>query len=194
MKNVLLLLAKGFETYEASVFIDVIGWNSTEGDKSTKLFTCGLTKEIKSSFGILVKPDYIIDDIDVYNFDALAIPGGFEQFGFYEDAYSSNFLELIKAFHGKNKIIASICVGSLPIGKSGILKNKKATTYNMNNNIRQIQLKEFGVEVINKPIVIEDKIITSWNPSTAIDVAFNLLELLTTKENSNYIKKIMGFL
>jgi len=27
MKKVLLLLADGFETYEASVFIDVIGWN-----------------------------------------------------------------------------------------------------------------------------------------------------------------------
>lgn len=35
MKNILLLLAKGFETYEASVFIDVFGWNLTEGDRTT---------------------------------------------------------------------------------------------------------------------------------------------------------------
>ena len=47
MKKVLLLLADGFETFEASVFIDVIGWNLVEGDKSTELFTCGLKKEIK---------------------------------------------------------------------------------------------------------------------------------------------------
>jgi 4-methyl-5(b-hydroxyethyl)-thiazole monophosphate biosynthesis len=38
MKKVLLLLAEGFETYEASVFIDVIGWNLIIGDGSTKLF------------------------------------------------------------------------------------------------------------------------------------------------------------
>ena len=194
MKNVLLLLAKGFESYEASVFIDVIGWNLINGDKSTKLFTCGLTREIKSSFDLIVKPNYIIEEIDINKFDCLAIPGGFEEFGFYEDAYNNKFLDLIRAFYNKNKIIASICVGALPLGKSGILKNKKATTYNMNNNIRQNQLKDFGVKVINQPIVIEDKIITSWNPSTAIDVAFTLLELLTTKENSNYIKKIMGFI
>ena len=50
MKKVLLLLADGFVTFEACVFIDVIGWNLDEGDKSTELFTCGLRKEIKSSF------------------------------------------------------------------------------------------------------------------------------------------------
>lgn len=37
MKNVLLLLADGFETLEASVFIDVIGWNLVEGDCSTEI-------------------------------------------------------------------------------------------------------------------------------------------------------------
>jgi hypothetical protein len=42
MKRVLLLLADGFETFEASVFIDVIGWNLVDGDHSTELFTCGL--------------------------------------------------------------------------------------------------------------------------------------------------------
>ena len=64
----------------------------------------------------------------------------------------------------------------------------------MNNNIRQNQLKNFGIEIINQPIVIEKNIITSWNPSTAINVAFTLLELLTTKENTDHIRKIMGFI
>ena len=50
MKKILLLLAEGFEFFEASVFIDVMGWNLAEGDGSTQLFTCGLRKEIKSSF------------------------------------------------------------------------------------------------------------------------------------------------
>jgi 4-methyl-5(b-hydroxyethyl)-thiazole monophosphate biosynthesis len=49
-EKTLLLLAEGVETFEASVFIDVIGWNLVEGDNSTSLFTCGLRKEIKSSF------------------------------------------------------------------------------------------------------------------------------------------------
>jgi 4-methyl-5(b-hydroxyethyl)-thiazole monophosphate biosynthesis len=190
MKKVLLLLANGFETYEASVFIDVFGWNFSEGDKNTILFTCGLTKEIKSSFNIVVKPDYLLNDINVECFDALAIPGGFEKYDFYKDAYSEPFLDLIRKFHSRKKPIASICVAALPLGKSGILYGKKATTY---TGQRQNQLKDFGVNLINEPIVIDENIITSWNPSTAIQVAFMLLEILSTKTTAEKVKKMMGF-
>jgi len=193
VKRVLLLLAKGFEVYEASVFIDVLGWNLIDGDGTTKLMTCGLNKEIKSSFNLKITTDLLISEVNVDDFEALAIPGGFEEYGFYEDAYQEEFLQLIREFHKRNKLIASICVGALPLGKSGILKEKKATTYNMKNGIRQSMLKEFGVNVVNEPVVIDNNIITCWNPSTAIDVAFKLLELLTSQEKSNYIKGIMGY-
>jgi protein deglycase len=191
MKKVLLLLADGFETFEASAFIDVIGWNLSEGDNSTELFTCALRKEIKSSFNQRFITDYLISDIDVSDFDALAIPGGFEIYGFYNDAYDEKFLDLIRGFKTNNKFIASICVGALPLGKSGVLNGKKGTTYN--SSIRREALMNFGVNVINQPIVIDEKMITSWNPSTAIDVALLLLELLTTKDNSGKIRKLMGF-
>jgi len=191
MKKVLLLLADGFETFEASVFIDGMGWNLQEGDGSTKLFSCGLRKELKSSFDQHFTVDYLVDEINIDEFDALAIPGGFEVYGFYKDAYDEGFLELIRGFRAKNKIIASICVGALPVGKSGVLKGKKGTTYNMPK--RREALQSFGVEVIHQPIVHEDGLITSWNPSTAMDVALLLLELLTTKENSEHIRELMGF-
>jgi 4-methyl-5(b-hydroxyethyl)-thiazole monophosphate biosynthesis len=191
MKKVLLLLADGFEVFEACVFIDVMGWNLVEGDGSTQLFTCGLKKEIKSSFNQRFIVDYVIDEIDINSFDALAIPGGFEVYGFYKDAYADKFLDLIRGFKASNKIIASICVGALPIGKSGLLKDKKGTTYN--SPVRRAALSEFGVNVMHEPIVRDDNIITSWNPSTAMDVAFMLLEHLTTKDNSAHVRKLMGF-
>ena len=191
MKRVLLLLADGFETFEASVFIDVIGWNHVEGDCSTELFTCGLKKEIKSSFNQRFIVDYLINDIDINSFDALAIPGGFEVYGFYNDAYDDKFLDVIRGFKANNKIIASICVGALPLGKSGVLKDKNGTTYN--SVIRREALQGYGVNVINQPIVMDDNIITSWNPSTAVDVALLLLEHLTTKNNADKIRQLMGF-
>ncbi len=193
MKKILLLLADGFETYEASVFIDVIGWNLVEGDGSTQLYTCGLRKEVKSTFNVSVQVDYLINEINPDDFAALAIPGGFEAYGFYHDAYDSEFINLIRTFHLKNRTIASICVAALPIGKSGVLNNRKGTTYNLDGGKRQNQLREFGVDVINQPVVFDGNIITSWNPSTAIDVAFKLLEILTSMEQSNKIKKLMGF-
>ena len=193
MKKVLLLLANGFEMYEASVFIDVIGWNDSFGSKNTKLYTCGKTKTLESSFGVKIEVDFIIDEIDPNEYEALAIPGGFEQYGFYNDAYSEKFTNLIQKFNELNKLISSICVGALPLGKSGILKDRNATTYNLMGGRRQRQLEEFGAKVINEPVVIDNNIITSWSPVTAIDVAFVLLEKLTSKENSNNIRRLMGF-
>jgi len=189
MKKVLLLLAGGFEFYEASVFIDVMGWNLVHGDGTTRLVTCGVKKEILSSFDIRVTADTTIDEVDVADYAALAIPGGFEEYGFYKDAYSEIFLDLIRRFHDRQRVVASICVAALPVGKSGVLKGKRGTTY----PTRQEQLKQFGVDVVNEPIVFDDRIMTSWNPSTAMGVALRLLEILTSVENAAFIKQMMGF-
>lgn len=191
MKKVLLLLSEGFEVFEASVFIDVMGWNLVQGDCSTQLYTCGLRKEIKSSFDQRFIVDYLINDIIVNDFDALAIPGGFEVYGYYNDAYNDTFLDLIRKFRQNNIIIASICVGALPLGKSGVLNGKTGTTYD--SEVRREALKGFGVNVINLPIVMDDNIITSWNPYTAINVALLLLEHLTDKNNTDKVRKLMGF-
>ena len=192
MKKVLLLLADGFETLEASVFIDVIGWNQVDGDGTTQLFSCGLRRKVKSSFSQCVVVDYLIDEINTAEFDALAIPGGFEEFGYYKDAYSDEFLKLIRMFNAQSKIIAAVCVGALPIARSGVLTNRRATTYNK-RGIRQKELGSYEVNVINEPIVTDCNVITSWNPSTAAEVAFLLLELLTSKDQANFIREIMGF-
>ena len=120
MKKVLLLLANGFETIEACVFIDVIGWNLVDGDKTTQLVTCGMTKEVKTTFDQKMIVDYLIDEINVDDYDALAIPGGFEEYDFYRDGYDERFLKVIQEFHRQQKPIASICVAALLLGKSGI--------------------------------------------------------------------------
>lgn len=192
MKKVLLLLAEGFEIYEASAFIDVIGWNLAAGDGSTQLFSCGLKKEVKSTFNQRILVDYMIDEINPDEFDALAIPGGFKEYNFYEDAYNEKFLDVIRTFNSKNKIIASICTGAFPIAKSGALMGRRGTTYNK-NPIRHETLKSLGVDVLNEPIVVDKNVITSWNPSTAMDVAFKLLENLTSDKKAKAIKNIMGF-
>lgn len=195
MKKVCLLLPNGFEAVEASVFTDVIGWNKEEGDGTTELITVGTRKELKCTWNFTVIPEMVIDDADVNDFDALALPGGFEHAGFYEDAFREDVLAFIREFEKQGKVIASICVGALPLGKSGILQGRNATTYNLNNQLRQKQLAAMGANVIpDQSIVIDNNIITSYNPSTAFDVAFTLLESLTSRENTDNVKRLMGFL
>ena len=159
--KVLVFCAKGFETMEFSVFIDVLGWARNDYGYDIQVETCGFQKEVISTFNVPIIVDKLMEEIDVNDYDALAIPGGFEEYGFYEEAYNEKFLDLIKDFDKQNKIIASICVGALPLGKSGILKGKKATTYHLRDAYRQKQLAEFGVNVINQRIVVDENIITS---------------------------------
>lgn len=194
MKKVLLLLADGFEAVEASVFTDVIGWNKLEGDGSTDLVTAGRREKLKCTWNFTIIPEIQISQVKIEEFAALAIPGGFEEAGFYQDAYSEEFLEIIREFDRAGKIIASICVGALPIAKSGVLNGRKATTYNLLDGKRQKQLAELGARIIpDQPVVIDKNIITSYNPATAFQVAFQLLELLTSKVNCNNVQKLMGF-
>ncbi|MGA3899352.1 DJ-1/PfpI family protein [Klebsiella aerogenes] len=58
---------------------------------------------------------------------------------------------------------------------------------------RQTQLSEMGVNVIDRPIVVDGNIITSQSPATAINVAFTLIEKLTSRANVEKIKEGMGF-
>ncbi|HCU2588736.1 TPA: DJ-1/PfpI family protein [Clostridioides difficile] len=191
--KVLVFLAKGFETMEFSVFVDVMGWARNDYGHDIDVVTCGFKKQVISTFNIQVLVDKTIEEVCVDDYDALAIPGGFEEFGFYDEAYDSSFLNLIREFNSKEKIIASICVAALPVGKSGVLKNRKATTYHLKNGKRQRQLSEFNVNVVNEPIVVDKNIITSYCPETAPHVAFKLLEMLTSKEQMDEVKLAMGF-
>ena len=191
--KVLLFCAKGFETMEFSVFVDVMGWARNDYNYDIQVETCGFTKTVVSTFNVPIIVDKTIDEVNVEDYDALAIPGGFEEFDFYEEAYDEKLLELIRKFDSLGKIIATICVGALPLGKSGILKNRKATTYHLRDAYRQKELAAFGVDVVNEPIVVDKNVITSYCPETASGVAFKLLEMLTSKEEMEIVKKAMGF-
>ena len=193
-KKVLLLLAQGFEEYEASVFTDVMGWSRAEGLEGVDLVTAGIRKQIKGTWNLMVEPQVQVKNIDLDDFDALAIPGGFEEADYYEDAFDEKFLNVIRYFNEGQKPIATVCVAALPLGKSGILKNRNATTYDLSGGHRRKQLSEMGANVKDRRIVRDKNVITSIGPATALEVAFMLLEILTSKENGDQVKHYMRFL
>lgn len=191
--KILLFLAKGFETMEFSAFVDVLGWARNDYYYDVDVVTCGFTKTVISTFNVPVIVDSLINEIHAEDYDALAIPGGFEKFGFYEEAYNESLLNLIRKFNENKKLIAAVCVAALALGKSGILKSRNATTYHLQGGYRQKQLAKFGVNVLNNPIVVDDNVITSYCPETAAGVAFKLLEKLTSAEKMQIVKEAMGF-
>lgn len=98
--------------------------------------------------------------------------------GWAKSEYGFDMYVDVCGFDKQRKIIASVCVAALPIGKAGVLEGRNATTYHLNNSYRQKELAEFGVNVMNEPIVVDKNIITWYSPQTANDVAFIMLERL----------------
>ncbi|MEG0366684.1 MAG: DJ-1/PfpI family protein [Coprobacillus sp.] len=191
--KILVLCLKAFETMEFSVFVDVMGWARDDYECDITVETCGFNKCVDSTFHIPVIMDKLIDDICVDDYDALAIPGGFQEYGFYDEAYDEKTLNLIREFHRLDKLIATVCVAAFPLAKSGVLLNKKATTYHLRGGFKQRELAEMGVNVVNEPVVVDHNIITSYCPQTAAYVAFQLLEMLISKEKANLVKEAMGY-
>ena len=191
--KVLLLCAKAFETMEFSVFIDVMGWARESFGNDVHVHTCGFQKQVISTFNVPMQMDVLIDEVDVKDYDALAIPGGFREFGFKEEAFHPKTKELIRAFHEQGKPIATVCVAAFALAESGILTGKRATVYHLDGGKTQQELAEYGVNVVNEPIVTDGNIITSYCPETAAGVAFRLLEMLIGTEKMQEVKYAMGY-
>lgn len=63
--RVLLLCLNAFETMEFSPFVDVMGWARDDFDCDIAIDICGFKHTIKSTFGVSIASDILIDDVDV---------------------------------------------------------------------------------------------------------------------------------
>jgi len=73
--KILLLAPRGFEIFEFSALFDVFGWANNMG-YGIKVVTCGLKKQVASAFGAVFTVDFIMDGINLEDYEALAITGG----------------------------------------------------------------------------------------------------------------------
>lgn len=195
MQKILIFISNGFESLELSPFIDVFGWNNIVGDRKIFPTVCAIHDKVNATWNLKIIPEVNISKthIDLDEFYALIIPGGFGHAGFFIDIQSETLNSLLNHFISNKKIIIGICTGALAIGIHGYLKNIPATTYLLDNERYFKQLEKYGAIPIKEDIVISDNIITSSGPATAINLAFYLLEKLTTEENCLVVRKNMSF-
>jgi 4-methyl-5(b-hydroxyethyl)-thiazole monophosphate biosynthesis len=196
--KVLLLLMKGYEQLEAAPFVDVFGWARTLLGEDVSVTSCAFDSPVISAFGGRVIPDILLGESamvakEYADFDALAIPGGFGQFGYYEQAYDERTLEIVRTFDEEKKPISAICTAALILGKSGILKGRRATTYGREEGRKLAKLSSFGAEVEDTPIVTEAHITTCQGPANAPEAALALLSLAIGEERTEELRHLMYY-
>ena len=190
--KVLLFLAEGFEDLEAVSILDVMGWTEhREWVPTVEVVTTGFRSIIKGRFGLEVKPDISIEQVNPADYAALAIPGGFHSHGF-DEAYDNRLRDLATAIHRQGGWIATFCVGVLPVAEAGLLEGKRAVSYPFSRNHDNLgRLKELGACVVEVPVAVDDRIISCAGPAFSLEVAWKLLEGLLGGEHCAEVRRLM---
>ena len=197
MKKIAVFLFEGAELFEVATFTDVFGWNNIVGLKKfrdIKVETISYKESIKCTWGGELKVEKIIteDNVeDFFDYDVIVIPGGFGKANFFKDNDNEIFKKLIKYFSENNKIIVAICSAVINLLETTYIKDKKVTTYLLDNKRYFNQLKNYNIIPVEEEIVIDNNLFTCSGPGNALDLSFRVLEKLTSNENVNIIKDNM---
>jgi len=171
--NILLPLVDGFEDIEAVSVIDVLR------RAGLQVVTTGLQGTIvHSAHGIKLTADKKLEDVDPDSFDALVLVGGP---GYQNLSKSKRLMSIVLKYNEEKKTIGAICAAPLILANLGILDDRKATIYP--GMERQISRPRDG------KVVVDEHIITSQGPGTAVEFALSLVEKFRGKSEADSVRK-----
>lgn len=178
MKKVLVLLAEGFEMVEGLSVVDVL----VRAKVNCDTVSIKAVKEVKSSHGVVVLADKLLDEINLKAYDAVVIPGGIP--GALNLRDDSRVIELVKNYYNEGKIVAAICAGPIVLNKAQVLNGKDVTSH---PSVKDEFVNSNYIE--NKKVVVCDNVITSRGAGTAIYFGLSILKELGYNEEAENIKK-----
>ena len=107
-------------------------------------------------------------------FDLLFLPGG--QLGTTNLQNNAKLLSILKKMNENRKLIAAICAAPMVLQSAAILKNRKITSH------PSVKEKLNGVTYFEDRVLVDENLITSRSPGTAMEFAMKLVEILFDKE------------
>lgn len=142
-----------------------------------KGFTVSTASSLKKSigrFGFEVINDILISEADETNFDGLYFVGGG---GSTEYITNETAKKLTESFYKAKKPIAAICAAPRNLLHWGLLKGKKATGHNGDNQFKALAI-EFGAIPFPETTVIYDGgILTANGPEASEESALEFMKL-----------------
>jgi protease I len=136
--------------------------------------TITISKELKicnGKLGAKVKPDMILANVDTNNFDAIVFIGGPGCKIYWHDEKAH---QICKDIISQNKIFGAICSSVATPAFAGILKGKKANSF----ETERIILKQNGAIVMDDDVVVDGNIITATGPKAAKKFGKEILKKL----------------
>lgn len=175
MPKIIVPISNGFEEIEAISVIDICRRANIEVKIAAveELLTVG-------AHNIKIQADCKIEDINSDDFDMIVLPGGLPNA--FTLAENNKVQSLLKEFKEKKKKIAAICAAPYALHKADVL-NKNFTCYPSFEE--KIRLNGYHN---NDSIVIDNDVITSRGPATAMVFALEIVNILCGEETYNQVK------
>ncbi len=126
----------------------------------------------KGMLGARAKPEIILSELKVEDYDAVIFVGGIGAKQYWDDPAAHRIArEALK----KKKVLGAICIAPVILANAGILSGKKATVWESEAK----RLKEKGATYTSKPVEVDGKIVTGSGPQAAKQFGQAIAKLLT---------------
>jgi protease I len=107
-----------------------------------------------------VKPDMLLSDIDIRNFDAVIFVGGSGAQQYFTDVVA---LHLARECIKQNKVLGAICIAPVILANAGVLTGKRATVFP--SKIDRLRARD--VNYVDEDVIRDRRIITAKDPESA---------------------------
>jgi cyclohexyl-isocyanide hydratase len=153
-------------------------------DQSVTHRIIGTKTALEDETSFAFHPDGVYEELK--GFDLLVVPGGL---GTRRLMHDERFLDYLRGW-GKSKPLASVCTGSLLLGRAGYLKGRRATTHAGSFDV----LAPFCKEVVRDERVVEDgNVTTAGGVSSSIDLGLHLVTRYWGDEAREHIAAVMEY-
>jgi len=179
MARALVPLAEGFEEIEGVTIIDILRRGGVAVD-SAYLPGEFATDLVTGANGITVQADIPLANAVVEEYDIIALPGGWG--GTNRLAENELAQSLIKSFKEQGKWVAAMCAAPYALHVAGVLSPKYTCYPGVEEQIRP-------QDWVNEKVVVDEKVITSQGPGTAICFALEIVRQLVGEESYTTVRE-----
>ena len=167
VKKIAILATDGFE--DAELLYPKI--RLKEAGVDTEIISL-YRREIKGKHGYPLKPDKLVREARVDDYDGVIIPGGTKNPDYLRR--EKDVLDFVAKINDQNKLVGAICHAGWVLISAKIIKDRKATSYFAIKD----DMVNAGANFEDKPVVVDDNLITSRKPDDLPDFMKEVLKFL----------------
>ncbi len=174
-KHAVIILAHGFEETEAVSIIDVL----RRADVKVTIAGAAGEKTVSGNHDISLVTDKALADIDPADVHLAALPGGMP--GAANLAQDETVHAFLRTVHAQGGYVAAICAAPIALHAAGLLAGRAVTCYpSFADGLA-------GAKHTGALVEIDDRVITSQGPGTALLFGLKLAELLTDVATARHL-------